>query len=190
MEGLTEGDHQMTYDKEALAPYGIVQCGPEFGTFGERRCVIEIPLATGRKVWMSQDLSQRSDYWLVIVEKQPFLQAWARAHQKRHLAVGDEPIWRQDRKFADAEDGFSYGMENPVPLAECGGGYLVEEGLPALWLKFDNGMTRTIWLLANGVERFPVKISTARTAQLIHRGAGVKSTYPLSIRVLHDVIYP
>lgn len=180
----------MTYGKEVLAPYGIVQSGPEFGTFGERRCLFEIPLATGRKAWMSQDLSQRSDYWLVLVEKKPFLQAWALSHQERHLAVGDESIWRQDRKFAEAEDGFSHGKENPVTLAECGGGYLVEDGLPALWLSIGNGVTRTIWLLANGVERFPVKVSTARTAQLIHRGAGVKSTCPLPIRVLYEVIYP
>ncbi|WP_447874846.1 plasmid fertility inhibition factor family protein [Serratia fonticola] len=180
----------MTYSKEVLAPYGIVQTGPEFGTFGERRCLFEIPLATGRTVWMDQRLTKQSDYWIVLVEKRPFLQAWARAHQERHLAVGDESIWRQDRKFADAEDGFSHGRENPVPLAECGGGYLVEDGLPVLWLSIGNGVTRTIWLLANGVERFPVKVSTARTAQLIHRGAGVKSTCPLSIKGLYEVIYP
>lgn len=53
----------MTYDKEALVPYGIVKCGPEFGTHGERSCLFEITLATGRKVWMSQKLSERSDYW-------------------------------------------------------------------------------------------------------------------------------
>jgi hypothetical protein len=178
----------MTYSKEVLAPYGIVQTGPEFGTHGERSCLFEIPLATGRKVWMSQDLSQRSDYWLVLVEKRPFLQAWARAHQERHLAVGDESIWHQDRKFADAEDGFSHGRENPVPLAECGGDYVVEKGLPALRLSIDSGITRTIWLMANGVERFPIKVSTAKTAQLIHRGAGDKSTRPLSLAALYDVV--
>ncbi|RDL15619.1 plasmid fertility inhibition factor family protein [Serratia fonticola] len=180
----------MTYSKEMQAPYGIVQTGPEFGTFGERRCLFEIPLAAGRKAWMSQTLSERSDYWLVLVEKRPFLQAWARAHQEHHLAIGDETIWRQDRKFASAEDGFSPGRENPVPLAECGGDYVVEKGLPALRLCFGNGVTRTIWLLANGVERFPIKVSTAKTAELIHRGAGVKSTRPLSVSVLHEVIYP
>ena len=177
----------MTYGKEVLAPYGIVQSGPEFGTFGERRCLFEIPLATGRMVWMSQQLTNRSDYWLVLVEKRPFLQAWARAHQKRHLAVGDEPIWRQDRKFAEAEDGFSHGRENPVPLAWCGGGYLVENGLPALHLHFINGMTRTIWLFANGVERFPIFVSSAREAQLIHRGAGDKAICPLSINSTHEI---
>lgn len=180
----------MTYDKEVLVPYGIVKCGSEFGTHGERSCLFEIPLATGRTVWMDQKLSERSDYWLVLVEKRPFLQAWARAHQERHLTIGDETIWRQDSKFSDAEDGFSHGRENPVPLAECGGDYLIEEGLPALRLSIGGGMTRTIWLLANGVERFPVKVSTARTAQLIHRGAGVKSTCPLSIKGLYEVIYP
>ncbi|WP_447876419.1 plasmid fertility inhibition factor family protein [Serratia fonticola] len=178
----------MTYDKEVLTPYGMVKCGPEFGTHGERSCLFEITLATGRTVWMSQTLSERSDYWLVLVEKRPFLQAWARAHQKRYLAVGDETIWRQDSKFSSAEDGFSDGRENPVPLAECGGDYLVEGGLPALWLRIENGMTRTIWLLANGVERFPIKVSTAKTAQLIHRGAGDKSTRPLSIVALYNKV--
>ncbi|NXZ90030.1 hypothetical protein HZI31_22850 [Serratia fonticola] len=178
----------MTYDKEALASYGIVKCGPEFGTHGERSCLFEITLATGRTVWMSQKLSERSDYWLVLVEKQPFLQAWARANEHRHLAVGDETIWRQDRKFSEAEDGFSHGRENPVPLAECGGDYLVEAGLPALRLSIGNGMTRSIWLMANGVERFPIKVSTAKTAQLIHRGAGDKSTRPLSIEELYNEV--
>lgn len=120
----------MTYDKEALASYGIVKCGPEFGTHGERSCLFEITLATGRTIWMSQKLSERSDYWLVLVEKRPFLQAWARANEHRHLTVGDETIWRQDRKFSEAEDGFSHGRENPVPLAECGGDYLIKAGLP------------------------------------------------------------
>lgn len=188
MEGLTEGDHQMTYDKEALAPYGIVKCGPEFDTHSERCCLFEIVLATGRTVWMSQPLAKHADYWVVLVEKQPFLQAWARAYKHRHLAVGDETIWRQDRKFSDAQDGFSHGREKLVPLAECGGYYLVEKGLPALRLSIGNGMTRTIWLLANGVERFPIKVSTAKTAQLIHRGTGDKSTSPLSIETLYNEV--
>lgn len=178
----------MTYDKEALASYGIVKCDPEFGTHGERSCLFEIVLATGRTVWMSQTLSERSDYWLVLVKKRPFLQAWARAHQERHLAVGDEAIWRQDSKFASAEGGFSHGRSNPVPLAWCGGDYLIEDGLPVLRLNFTNGITRTICLLANGVERFPILVSTLRTAQFVHRGAGDKSSPPLSIEALYNEV--
>ncbi|WP_447907985.1 plasmid fertility inhibition factor family protein [Serratia fonticola] len=168
----------------------LFKLAPNLVPLANAAACFKIPLATGRTVWMDQRLTKQSDYWIVLVEKRPFLQAWARAHQERHLAVGDESIWRQDRKFASAEDGFSPGRENPVPLAECGGDYVVEKGLPALRLCFGNGVTRTIWLLANGVERFPVKVSTARTAQLIHRGAGVKSTCPLSISGLYEVIYP
>lgn len=74
-----------------------------------------------------------------------------------------------DYKFHYAADGFAGGRNNPVPLADGGA------NAPG-WgsrVYFNNGVTRTYWLLAHGVASFPVEVSRAEPATELHRLAGI-----------------
>ena len=110
---------------------------------------------------------------VVIVDAKKLLAAWrAYPFYKEPVSFMDEKGWRQDYKFKSAEDGFSHGIENPVPLADIGvhpprG----EDGVTSV--AFTNGITRTIWLLANGASAFPIECHTNEAAAL-HAAAGIK----------------
>lgn len=76
----------------------------------------------------------------------------------------------RDYKFADAEQGFAHGRSNPVPLAECSAGHDAN-GRP--YVAFNNGVTRSMWLLANKAEAFPVLVRGEAAAQVLHEVAGI-----------------
>ena len=118
---------------------------------------------------------------IVVLERARFLVAWARCHDvaQRRLATADATFWRADRKFQHAADGFSHGLQNPVPIATVeliparGAADHVYQRLvdgfvggsrddDQLALCFVDGVTRTIWLLANGARVLPFACSEAR----------------------------
>ena len=112
---------------------------------------------------------------VVVVDAQKFLAAWQRNPRSREpLAFADEQGWRDDYKFEHAENGFSSGIENPVPLALIG----INNADAGTAFSFTNGYTRTIWLLANGASAFPVEC-TAKEAHVVHEVAGL-SDFPIS----------
>ncbi|WP_228744749.1 MULTISPECIES: plasmid fertility inhibition factor family protein [Enterobacterales] len=176
MNRITDSRRDQLFDS-----CGIHHMGREFGT---RICTFAVSIRDGEKAWMKMHLHPESDKWVVIVRKRQFLDAWARSGQEHHLATGDESVWRQDYKFLHAEKGFSDGISNPVSLAWCGANYITEKGLPALSVGFTDGITRTIWLLANGAEHFPVSVFSETCARLLYRGAGARNTEPLSVSYL------
>lgn len=137
---------------------------------------------------MKVSLRFDTNKWVVIVRKQPFLDAWARSTQERQLSTGNEAVWRDVYKFHYAENGFLHGRDNPVPLAWCGAHYVLERGLPVLRTSFTDGITRTIWLLANGAESFPVSVASEKSARLLHRGAGDRELQPVSVAYLQSLI--
>jgi len=171
----------------ALASCGICQIGREYGGFGDKVCYFSVGLKDGNFAWMKLSLWQYSDKWVVIVRKRPFLNAWARSGDEPQLAAGDEKVWRNDYKFFRAEKGFSHGYQNPVPLALCDAHYVIEKGLPVLRTGFTDGVTRTIWLMANGAESFPVSVSSESDARVLFRGAGDRTTEPLSVSFLSSL---
>ncbi|MGA4367895.1 plasmid fertility inhibition factor family protein [Pantoea ananatis] len=170
-----------------LATCGVFQIESEHGGFGDRICTFSVGLRYGLNAWMKILLRQHSDKWVVIVRKRPFLDAWMHTGQEPQLAVGDETVWRNDKKFLNAEKAFSLGRQNPVPLALCDADYRIYRGPPELHTGISDGITRTIWLLANGADRFPVSITSERSARLLYRGAGDKTTEPLSVAFLHSL---
>jgi hypothetical protein len=109
--------------------------------------IFEIPLESGRIVYMKFDLHSTKDAERTVICFDPrrFLRAWG----NYPYALGNPDSWRNDYKFHYAEDGFSFGISNPVPLAFVGG--LIDGKI-----KLDNGITRTMWLLANGAKYFPM----------------------------------
>lgn len=112
---------------------------------------------------------------IVIVDRGKFLNLWQKSlrSDERLLAAGDESAWRRDYKFHYAETAFSGGIDNPVPLADLQCHLRDKEGtITSLseqifsdnyigkripYCSFTDGITRTLWLLANGAESFPVR---------------------------------
>ncbi|CDY78648.1 hypothetical protein BGLT_04953 [Caballeronia glathei] len=105
-------------------------------------------------------------------------------------AHGHERTWRRDDKFQHAEEGFQGGKDNPVPLADisCQIGRRRHPIIQKKWLLFErtvgwnehrfpyvaftNGVTRTIWLAANGAKYFPVECHV-READRLQELAGL-----------------
>ncbi|MBA3537617.1 MAG: hypothetical protein H0T84_13585 [Tatlockia sp.] len=116
-----------------------------------------------------------SDEQIIIIDSNKFLELWKNdpRNSERYLAIGNEAVWRKDYKFHHAEEGFSLGISNPVPLAyvhcyltdfnesfatKIFNSVIVKKNMikKRPYCAFTNGITRTIWLLANGAECFPV----------------------------------
>ncbi|NYA15551.1 plasmid fertility inhibition factor family protein [Serratia fonticola] len=149
-------------------------------------CRFEIPLREGKFAYMEQALSDTSESHIVIADRHRLLSAWRNNPNSivPELSRGDESAWRRDRKFHEAEKGFSHGADNPVPLANPHCRFILDQGLPVPALGFTNGITRTIWLLANGADRFPVHADNHRSAQMLQRGIGYRPACPLAVQSL------
>jgi hypothetical protein len=84
----------------------------------------------------------------------------------------------RDYKFHHAENGFSRGLGDPVPLAELGSGRY-----PGRSVDFSNGVTRTIWLIANEASFFPVLVRS-NDAENVFALAGALGTAVLDLNSL------
>jgi hypothetical protein len=104
---------------------------------------------------------------VVVIDAETLLKYWKACPSKYHWfqSHGCAESWRKDHKYPEAEIGFSEGVSNPVPLPDVSFESMsVKEGSLS-WLAFTDGVTRTIWLLANGCQWFPLvmPISKARS---------------------------
>ncbi len=134
--------------------------------------IVEINLNDDKKVYMSFTEYQKES--LVLVDTKKFLELWKKDNKHTDLSHGDAKVWESDYKYSEAADGFSHGLENPVPLANVSIesfikstpiytrvffffkniAYYQKEKVE--YLAIGNGITRTIWLLNNGAKCFPV----------------------------------
>lgn len=114
------------------------------------------------------------EFFVVHLDAERFYHAWLKASPRISRRRGSDCICRSqmsaDYKYKWAVDGFSHGVNNPVPLAEAGAH--VDTG-GQLCLGFTNGVTRTFWLLANRCPAFPVEVYGEESAQLLHQTAGL-----------------
>jgi hypothetical protein len=92
-----------------------------------------------------------------------------------HLSL---EAWKLDSKFQWAADGFAHGAENPVPLARVGLSRRTHG-----YVAFTNGITRTLWLLANGAISFPIECD-ASSAEAFSRAVGVDWAQPMTVQNL------
>lgn len=139
---------------------------------------------------------------IIIVDSNMFLELWKNDsnNSKIMLARGNEAIWRNDYKFHHAEKGFSHGISNPVPLAyvHCYLSEFYEKFSIRLlnylvgkkhsitkrpYCAFSNGITRTIWLLANGAKCFPA-MTDKRSYDLLRLHAGIPESEQLIQTIL------
>jgi len=140
--------------------------------------------------------SMNEERAVVHVDAQTLVRLWRRDPSALHRewAFGNDESWRADRKFPKAVDGFSYGEEKPVPLANVFCETIAPDrtllqralGLPSpMYVGATNGITRTIWLLANGCTTFPIECSMGGALEL-YRLAGISNTAPRSIEALTE----
>lgn len=138
-----------------------------------------VPTSQRGDVYMSISRTNymNDERMVVEVDAEKFLQLWRNERFSLYpeLNMGTPEIWKADRKFADAEEGFSKGRKNPVPLAKayCQS-YIKHTPIVKPWLyffekiightseptpyaTFENGVTRTIWLLSFGAKIFPIE---------------------------------
>jgi hypothetical protein len=163
--------------------------------WGTSAAVFQVPTTERGDVFMriSRTNYGNNERAVVEVDGDKFLSLWRSEPYSIHadIAHGTPLTWEKDYKFHHAEDGFSRGPENPVPLATvtC---EVHKEKLP-IWEKhffffkkkvgyreletpyvaFSNGITRTIWLMTFGAKIFPVECSSIREAELLQTYAGV-----------------
>ena len=106
---------------------------------------------------------------IVCLDRTLFLTAWAAGApvEQAALARGNDAIWRADRKFSDAEAPLSATPSSPVPV-----GILHLTPGKRHGLAFVDGVTRTIWLLANGAQVVPVACDDPGEVEVVDRIAG------------------
>jgi hypothetical protein len=153
-----------------------------------------------RRDFSSQDSS------IVWVEAEKFLKLWRNEDYGIHEDVshGTPETWRKDYKFHEAERGFKSALNNPnnpVPLAHIScNEHLLENPIYAkrlfffrritgytkqrnVYVSYIDGITRSIWLMANGCKEFPIQC-LKNESDLLHQHAGVEGIPPVCVATL------
>ena len=149
--------------------------------------VFEVPVING-PVYMRAVVphGMQDKRALVFVNAEKFRKLWANEPYSIHQeqALGSPATWPYDRKFGQAQKGFSQGADNAVPLAyvharaELKNVPIVKKyfglftrtvgfekrALP--YVCFTDGVTRTIWLLNYGAPVFPVMVDQTEAKAL------------------------
>jgi len=118
---------------------------------------------------------------IVIVDSEKFLQLWRNEPRSLHSAEahGTPQTWLNHEKYSDASNGFSHGEDDPVSLASAEYGIETREKRelqePIHYVNLTDGVTRTIWLLSNGCQAFPIKC-VMPGAREFHRTAAALGT--------------
>ncbi len=165
-----------------------------------RKAIFRIPTATREDVYMCVKRTNycNDERYVVEVDAKRFLAVWRQSPRFRD--DWSEPAYDKNgkgakgwfaRKYSEAEEGFLLGIENPVPLAHphCNQDhervpiysrnffglkridhYEERDGRPHI--AFTDGITRTLWLLHNGAQAFPVECDPD-TAQRMQECAGL-----------------
>ena len=132
-----------------------------------------------RDVFMSLPIWARDDDLVVHVHSLPFHRAWLASGLTFPDSCPLQADLTKDRKYPLAEDGFAGGELLPVPIADVSLWPDLNGGI----LRFSDGVTRTLWLIANEAETFPVLCSDRESADTLSKIAGIGS--PISVGSLN-----
>lgn len=132
---------------------------------------------------VSRTNALNDERYVVEVDAKRFVEFWRNTIDPNHyeLANGNILTWRKDKKYSKAEEGFSHGEINPVPLAIVNCSTFANA---KAHINFSNGITRTIYLLTQNVERFPVECVYFSNAKLLHEIAGFSDGRFMSVEEL------
>lgn len=119
------------------------------------------------------DVSGGGNRCVVMLDAARFYREWIASSLEAPVGrASTVPLKRDmpiDYKFHWADEGFAEGRDNPVPLADGGAN---GPGWGSR-IYFNDGVTRTYWLLAHGVAAFPIEVSRPEPAIELHRLAGI-----------------
>jgi hypothetical protein len=116
-----------------------------------------------------------NERYVVIVHAIDFYKKWKRMeHEEINHNIYIKITEHETEKYKDAENGFSKGIDDPVPLAT------VEYDNN---IGFINGITRTEWLLNNGAICFPLECSK-RSAINFYNNLSYKNMEILNVEEL------
>lgn len=174
------------------------------------KIIFEIPISNDRMVYMSVEKSNycNDERCVVLVESNKFLELWRNEPYSIHReqSMGNPTTWPHDYKYGQAIRGFSFGIENPVPLADvtCGE---VTKSHPIYkrklllfkkligvrkelieYVAFTNGITRTIWLLANKAPFFPVECNVKNGSERLASAGGLVTKSFYTVEELFQLI--
>lgn len=178
--------------------------------------IFSVPLPNRPPVHMSVQVSGYSceNSGIVIVDAEKFLQLWHSepCGHNRTLANGNSQTWPDDYKYQNAAKLFSNSHNSSVNLAQVyyRTGTRTAVSYKFLWfgrnehqeqfhyIDFKDGITRTIWLLANGCKAFPVECDMQEARELhqiaaapgvtFHTVGELAQTYQLSILQPHQFL--
>jgi hypothetical protein len=154
-----------------------------------------VPLPNHPPVFMSMKVTEYSKdkSGVLIVDAAKFLELWRNEPYSIHSleAQGNPKTWPNDRKYGSAVEGFSFGCDNPVPLAYASHGTAIRSTVSYkfLWfgknvreeryhyVGFTNGITRTIWLLTNGCAAFPIECEMPGARELYRVAAAPNTNF-------------
>lgn len=135
--------------------------------------VWRIPVPGHNDRYLKLDLDGGGDRCVVMLDAARFYREWVASSLEAQIGRSSTVALKRDMpidyKFHYAADGFAKGRRNPVPLADGGA-----NGLG--WgsrIYFNDGVTRTYWLLTHGVASFPIAVSRTEPAMELHRLAGI-----------------
>lgn len=136
------------------------------------RVVWEIPLSGGRACFMRVDRTNfgNKNQFVVFVRASDFYAIWraveyAKGREEPHRPpeLSRIPL---DRKWGWQAKCWAEGKSNPVPLANV-------TYHPDYGIGFNDGITRTLWLLHNKAPIFPVLVREQDSAFGLHETVGV-----------------
>jgi len=157
-----------------------IDCGVSVAESDRDRVVFSVPINDHDTRYMRVMPSPNPDnVFVVMVDGEAFYHAWMACAQGSPADCVPREDMPHDSKYGGAVDGFerAQSMDDPVPLAECTP--YADSGMAMIG--FNNGVTRTLWLLANRVPVFPVKVVGRSQAELLNSIAGAdRSPYALS----------
>jgi hypothetical protein len=149
---------------------------------GGARLRMAIPLANGERAFMRLDRygSELRSLAVVVADSARFLQLWRASERAGFVDLARESPeqWRSDRKYPLAAESFAKSDDSAIPLARIERVLedvqveqrinwlrtrIVQERRPRV--EFLDGVTRTIWLLANGAERIPFDCASLTVAE-------------------------
>ena len=114
-----------------------------------------------------------NDTYVAIINSDMLLKFWENVPENDQinyeLSHGNEESWVSDYKYHYAEDGFTGGISNPVPIPKI---QYVNNITPNCITVSD--CTRTIWLLANDADSFPVECEGYDNAKNVYDFIGEK----------------